>query len=358
MQPMPPMQRQKDSRPNPGPRNTERFPSAFWSLAITLLPCLYAIAVEPIAGAIVLLGSIPLIGMLLGIQWLKPAAHLSVPTLLVLGATQIYSSGNLVPVLVTVALAILYLFARSNPTLFQRRVVVWAPLLLLVALGAGFVLLDFTPPAWDQARHWGNVLRLLSIPESEQAAPLPDALFFYDFYPPLVYWAALPFSALFGRSYTAVALSVPLLWLPIGYAATYLFVRRVLRRRHTTAATVAFVLLGGWLVAGLSKQLMLDVPAFATIAAYHYALGRSGYLKHSRWTFVAGLIGGAALLTKPHTILYMAPVFIAALVRLTWRARRHSAALETCAHRLLLHALGFLAVAGPWYAAHMDFVRF
>ncbi len=273
-------------------------------------------------------------------------------------AIAIYTSRNPALVVLMAAATALYGVALLKRETAARWFVVVLPLLFLVVLNAGFILLDFTPPPWDQARHARSVLRILAFFADPLGNKLAESLLYYDFYPPMTYLVAAPFAAVLGNSYTGIALSVPLFWLPLGYTLIYRWVRRAFRTERAVASTAAFAVMGGFLATGLAKQFMLDLPTLVMIAAYYYALSRSGYLQRRRYVFWAGVVGGLGPLTKQHVVVYIAPLILGAVVRIAAKAWKRPVRTERYLGNLLLHAAGLALVAGPWYLLHMDFVRF
>lgn len=249
--------------------------------------------------------------------------------------------------------------ALLAPHRFNRLVTTWAPLALLVALDAGYLLLDSTPPAWDQARHLRNVLRLDALAGDPAADKLLGILGFYDFYTPVSYWVGALFVSVLGHSYAAAALSMPLFWVPVAYVSVHSIARRFFGADRATASLAAFVIVGGNLLSGMSKQLMQDVPGFAMVALVLALLGWSGFLRRPKRAFIVGLAVGLGVLTKTHTLVYVAPFLGASLLRLGHRAWRERSAerAERFVRSALAVALGALIAGGPWFLLNADFYK-
>ncbi len=256
------------------------------------------------------------------------------------------------------------LFLISIPTLLlwsdgdekkQERLIFYAPMLLLILLNSYYILFDFNGDIKsDQARHCVNVFQIYDLITSQDAYKLLQSITYYDFYQPLVYIVSFPFLLIFGKSYTAATISLPLFWLPIGYVSAFKFFKNYAKIKYTYASVFTFVIFGSVVATSLTKQLMLDFPALCMVCFYNYRLAKSGYLKNTNQSFYVGLIFGLGLLTKSNFLLLaIVPLFFS-IIRLLIKCFRNRFEFKNLFTSVLLHIIGMILGGGFWYLLNND----
>jgi 4-amino-4-deoxy-L-arabinose transferase-like glycosyltransferase len=211
--------------------------------------------------------------------------------------------------------------------------------LLLGYLGlAGTVLawvaIDERPPAWDYANH---LERMVLCAHDLAAGRLSAILERSSFYPPVVPCAASLLYRLMPSDAVAAQVTI-LLFLGVGFSATYLLGRRFFDPAPSAAAAVMFATAPFVVFSTLNFQL--DLPLAAVVALFLYALHRTEGFRSVPWSVAAGLVGGVGMLTKPPFAVLALP----ATVLVAWPALR-----RWRPGPLLLSAALALLVCLPWY---------
>lgn len=163
------------------------------------------------------------------------------------------------------------------------------------------------------------------------------------FYPPLVHLVgAVPGALGLGPAEDWATVAINLVFVPVLAASTYLAGKRIYGARAGMLA--AFFALGSPVVLSLFHVFVLDAPLAAMVAATFAALIASDGFTDRRWSVVAGVLAGLALLTKTSAPLYLAGPVIVVIASGGWRQWRN----------LLLAGVAAVVVAGPYYAVHID----
>jgi 4-amino-4-deoxy-L-arabinose transferase-like glycosyltransferase len=227
-----------------------------------------------------------------------------------------------------------------NPASWQRAAVG------LVLLAAAAVLLTTSPTDYDffnpdAPRHALNGAFVLdAVRDFPWRDPMGYAIDYYlrlpslsiGFYPPLFYVVEALVFAVLGVSHFAAQAAVALFALLLGLTA-YRLARLLFTR--VAALGAALMLLGAPEVASWSRQVMLDVPAYAVmlLAVLGFALYLRSGRERSLW--LAVLAFAAALYIKFTVSFMLAPLAAGLIARCGWRT--------LFGHRILL-ALGALAL--------------
>lgn len=164
--------------------------------------------------------------------------------------------------------------------------------LIVIAINYTWRSIESRPPHWDMARHLYNSVNYFDYAKSFQ---LKNLITDYKYYPPLLYWVAIPFYFIFGASLKSSIL-VNSVFIFILAFATYGIGNRLWNRKVGFFAAV-FILCSPMIVSQF-KEFQLDAPATAMTALSLYLLMRSKEFSSRWWSLAFGLSLGLALLTK------------------------------------------------------------
>lgn len=229
------------------------------------------------------------------------------------------------------------------------RLVVVAACAAVFAANAAWIVAETRPPHWDMGRHLWNSLVYQAYAENGR---IGDGLLAYLYYPPLVYWVAVPFYALLGTSVEA-AVAGNVVWLTLLAAATF-GLGRSLAGPGAGALAVLFVLGSPMMVTQL-KEFQLDAPLTAMVAAALLALVRSRDLAARGPSLLFGLASGLGMLVKWTFCLFLVAPAAWALVRAVRLDRAEGGRARTV--NAALAAAVALPLGGYWYARNLGFLR-
>lgn len=206
------------------------------------------------------------------------------------------------------------------------------------------------PPHWDMARHLWNSLNYL---ELFQQHNLDSMLSAYHYYPPSIYFVALPFYILFGASIpTAVFSNV--IFIAIGAFSMYALGEELWNRR-TGLLAVLFLLCSPMLVTQF-KEFQIDAPLTALTALTLYLIVRSREFVSTKFSILLGISLGLGLLTKwTYGFIIAAPLGLAILssLLLTFREKawRRLGNVVAC-------LVSAYTVASVWYITNIKQLKF
>jgi 4-amino-4-deoxy-L-arabinose transferase-like glycosyltransferase len=204
---------------------------------------------------------------------------------------------------------------------------------LFAAASLAWLMLDRSPPTWDDAWYLTNSLTVYdALAHGGIAGYLTKLNSVFGFKAPLIAALPAPFYLVFGRRWHAAYL-VNVAAMFVLFAALY----RLARRWWTPRAAVFAIAIAGAmpLLYGLSRWYLVEYVLTALIAVAVCALADSDFL-------LFGVLSGFGLLLKISYPLFVLPVFLYVWSKSQRRARN-----------LLLAAIPCLALALPWYAGHL-----
>jgi 4-amino-4-deoxy-L-arabinose transferase-like glycosyltransferase len=203
-----------------------------------------------------------------------------------------------------------------------------------------WVMLDRTPPTWDDAWYLSNSLTVYdALTQGGVVGYLAKLNSVFGFKAPLIAALPAPFYLLFGRRWHAAYL-VNIAAMLLLFAAVY----RIARRWWNARTAVFAIAIAGTmpLLYGLARWYMVEYVLTALTAAAVCVLVESDRLKRDSHTLAFGAICGFGLLLKISFPLFILAPFVYVWIRSQRRART-----------LLIAALPCLALALPWYAVHL-----
>jgi hypothetical protein len=233
---------------------------------------------------------------------------------------------------------------------------------LFIAISVAWVLYDGRVQGGDPGRHLRNLFDL----RDQILGGAPFAWWHFDpdsgaLYPPLVYLIGFAGTLVGGVTVEAPVLAlnavgVPLLALGCYRVASFAYDSRA-------GALAVIFALGVPMVISLFHIFMFDMVQVALVAASAWLLLETERFSRPGMSMLAGALVGVALLAKPTSAFFIAPLVAVMLFRgclWDWRDRVQGEApppllrTPTCA---LLFAGVALLVALPWHLEHADRLR-
>jgi len=205
------------------------------------------------------------------------------------------------------------------------------------------------PPHWDMGRHLWTSLLYQSDFHAHRLLPLLQD---YHYYPPLVYWAVLPWYHWFGTT-IPVAVASNLLFIAILLVSVYALGRHLGGR--TVGLTAAILTAGYPMLVTQFKEFQLDAPLTAMVTLALGLLVYSEGFRKPRYTLAFGVAFGLGMLTKWTFVVCIAlPALVCLVQAIAADIQRRSP------KRLMIIAVAALlayAVASPWYVANLQQFR-
>lgn len=220
-------------------------------------------------------------------------------------------------------------------------------LFLIIFLIAGNLLwyfLGHRPLHWDSADHLSYSLDTYKTLNNSQgiSSLLKNLIDVSWYYPPLVYWAVIPFHAIFGLNDFAGFLEMTF-FLILLVCSVYQIGKRVYNPEAGIFA--AFCISMFPIVSEYSRDYMLDLPLAAMIAAAVYSLIRTNDFSSRNNCIKFGIMLGFGMLTKWTFILFV----ITPMIYFLWEGY----SLATKKFRIIVNffisiIIG-LVISLPWY---------
>lgn len=266
--------------------------------------------------------------------------------------------------------------AREQPTQADpafwagvaRRVAPLTVVLLLWWLCAennlSWLQVDNTPPAWDTAVHLTHSLYYYAyLTRMNLADALAGLGVTSVYYPPLVHLAGAVCFRLFGAlppgipglETADVAALANLFFLAVLLFSTYAIAARLYGKG--AGVTAAFLVAVYPILAGQSRDFLLDYPLAALTTATMALLLYSSGLTHPVWVWPLGLAAGAALACKWSFPFIAAAPFALALrdgLRRLRAGSRPDLTPVRFGFNLAVVAAAVLLVSGFWYLTHLS----
>jgi 4-amino-4-deoxy-L-arabinose transferase-like glycosyltransferase len=208
--------------------------------------------------------------------------------------------------------------------------------------------IDLRPPHWDMARHLFNSLQYLDLFTSHS----PGFLNAYFYYPPLVYWTAVPFQILFHPSIES-AVASNIVFIAILAYATY-GLGRTLWSRHTGLLASFFVLTAPMMVSQF-KEFQVDAPLAAMTALSLLFLIKAKEFTDHKYSLLFGVSLGLGMLTKwtfPFIMLLPLTLMVGRSVVKLARSRNTKIIYNAVAAAVLTYA-----IAGIWYVTNLHQIK-
>jgi hypothetical protein len=227
---------------------------------------------------------------------------------------------------------------------------------LFIAISVAWVLYDERVPDWDMGRHLGHLFDLRE--QILGGSPFAWWNFEGDVYPPVFYLVGLAGTFVGGVNVDAPIIALNAVGVPLLAVGCYR-VASIAFDRWAGVLAVLFAL-GGPMVISQFHVFSMDMVQVGLVAASVWLLLETERFSRPGMSILAGLLTGAALLTKQSSAFFIAPLVVVLLVR-GWRRDWRSAAQAQVARPLTrligcltLFAGTALLVALPWYLKHSE----
>ena len=215
----------------------------------------------------------------------------------------------------------------------------WLWLAVLVFVGVSFWWLaeDNRIPIWDAASH----IMFAFVDGSALAqAKLSLPFTVYTTYPPLVHLVGGVSDVLLGLHPMAMTMASNLVFVPLLAFGCY-GVGNIVGGPRAGLLAGLFGL-GTPMFVSMMHSFMVDTPQAAMVAVAVWAVLASRRFARLGPSVLAGVICGLAMLTKETSVVFLAGLLVAVLVRGGWRNWQG----------LIGFAVALGVVAGPWYVYH------
>lgn len=227
------------------------------------------------------------------------------------------------------------------------HVAVALQIVLFVTATATWIRLDTVPPLWDSAHYLQqSVVLHRALTEDGLGAFLREFSRAMGEKAPLIAALPIPLYAVFGDTH-ATARSVNLMWIALASSAIFGIGRKL--HGPSTGALAALVLNTFPLVAGMSRQYLVEYGLMALVVLWIYVLLRWSERPAGPYARLLGALLGVGLLMKVTYPLYLAAP--TAVVLWQWRTREHG--VRVLARSALEVMLVAVPVAALWYAKNL-----
>jgi 4-amino-4-deoxy-L-arabinose transferase-like glycosyltransferase len=214
---------------------------------------------------------------------------------------------------------------------------VWLGVFAFIATTLWWLTQDDRVPDYDSGVHMIYALVAHNeIATGHLTAPFTD----FNTYPPLVHLVGALAISLFGMHPMALILSSNVVFVPLLALGCYGVGKHVGGPRAGLLA--ALFALATPMFTSMMHEYDLDPPQAAMVAVGAWALLASRRFERAGIALLAGLLTGLALLTKETSVVFLAGLVAAIVVRGGWRYP----------FGLFAFVIGAVAVAGWWYAYH------
>ena len=222
--------------------------------------------------------------------------------------------------------------------------------LFVVIVGYVWRSIELRPPHWDMGRHlYNSVIYLNHFKAGELSQLAAD----YRYYPPFIYWIAIPYYLAFGLSVKTAILSNSFLILVLGFSVYGLGSR--LWGRRVGLLSAVLILCSPMLVTQF-KEFQLDAPATAMVALSMYLIVRTEEFKNRDWSLALGIVLGLTMLTKwTLGFILILPISYAVLRGLmdAWKTKNLQPIFN-----MLIAFLSAYFIASFWYLQNFGQIRY
>jgi Dolichyl-phosphate-mannose-protein mannosyltransferase len=227
---------------------------------------------------------------------------------------------------------------RLRPAAFSREArCVWFGVVAFIAMSVWWLTQDDRVPDFDSGLHMTYAfLAHAQIATGKPTAPFTD----WNTYPPLVHLLGAATIGLVGMHPMALILSSNLVFVPLLAFGCFGVGKMVAGPRAGLLAAV--FALGAPMFVSMMHEYQLDTAQAAMVAVSVWAVLASRRFDRAGIALLGGVLTGLALMTKETSVVFLAGLVAAVVVRGGWRHPLGLAAF----------AVGALAIAGWWYVYH------
>jgi Dolichyl-phosphate-mannose-protein mannosyltransferase len=223
------------------------------------------------------------------------------------------------------------------PAVSREACWVWFGVVAFVATSVWWLTQDDRVPDFDSGLH----MTLASLAHAEIATGKPTAPFTeWNTYPPLVHLVGAVTISLVGMHPMALILSSNVVFAPL-LAFGCFGVGRIVAGPRAGLLAAVFAL-GAPMFVSMMHEYQLDPPQAAMVAVSVWAVLASRRFERVGIALLGGVLTGLALMTKETSVIFLAGLVAATVLRGGWR---HPLGLAG-------YAVGALTIAGWWYGYH------
>ena len=242
-------------------------------------------------------------------------------------------------------------WSKSIPNL-----VGYAIILIFCLTFIWYVLYDNTPPHWDAGRHLSNLFNYWitiknGIFQIHRSNALTDGIRgfagFYGYYPPMVYYVAMPFMVLFGRNYN-VAVASNISWILLLFLSTYFLLKEFKIKPIANWITLCFLASSPFII-GNSRELQLDIPLLALLIFIIYRFELYIQNSNKKNLLLASVSIGLGLMVKWTFIVFAPLIILAWSLRLFTVQKLNKTSISNFIQLTISSILATLAFSGHWY---------
>jgi hypothetical protein len=217
-------------------------------------------------------------------------------------------------------------------------------IIFLIASNLLWYFLGHRPLYWDSADHLSYSLDTYKTLHNSQGflSLLKNLIDVSWYYPPLVYWASIPFHAIFGLNEFAGFLEMTF-FLILLVCSVYQIGKRVYN--HDAGIFAAFCVSMYPIVSNYSRDYMLDLPLAAMIAAAVYSLIRTNDFSSRNNCIKFGVMLGLGMLTKWTFVLFV----ITPMAYFLWEGYTLATKRFRIIVNFFLSVIAGLLICLPWY---------
>ncbi len=223
-----------------------------------------------------------------------------------------------------------------------ETIAVLAVVMLAAAVNIWWVNVETRPPHWDMGRHLFNGVVYFAQFKNHSWFPLLGG--YYGYYPPFLYYTAIPFLLIFHPSVTS-AVSTNIVFVAILVFSIYGIGARLWSRRVGLLASI--LVLATPMLAMQFKEFQIDAPLTAWVALTIYVLLRTQAFRSRRWSIVLGIVLGLGMLLKWTFIFIVGLPLAYAAIQAGIYAFKHKD-WQVLTNLVLASLLGYL-IMSPWY---------
>lgn len=175
----------------------------------------------------------------------------------------------------------------------------WVWLLFLVGVNVVWLLIDKTPPAWDQAAHIRSVVLASNYFSGSFWGSFVDLIRSFGGYPPLIYLIGGLWASIFGVGVAEISF-LNIIFLMLAIIGVYRLAK------ENELAVLVFSLMP--VIYDISRNFLLDLPLTVFVVWGLYFWIKSEDLKKDKYSFSLLVMLILASLTKLNGFIYFAPI--------------------------------------------------
>jgi hypothetical protein len=226
-----------------------------------------------------------------------------------------------------------------------------------------FILTDYSEiDIWDNSRHARNTFIIYDKLIGSEGNKALFSIFYFDFYPNLVYLVNQPFIFLFGKSLASIQLCNIFFWLPLGY----IFLRKIQNEcckiSGLPISISGLIIFSNQISLFYQRSCLLDFPALSMAIVLIYFYLRSEGFTIKRYAIFFGIITSLGMLIKATFLIIGAGCILYQMIYMIATAIRFKKIEINLIHKkfenIFLAALFIFIIAGIYYGVNYNHFNF